>query len=273
MKPFALVLACLAVMAPLVFAADARAADPAPDAIQPSQEVDPFIGSTGGGNTVPGAAVPFGFVNFSPDTAHGDTNGYDDWSPLVGFGLTHVSGTGGNSKYGNFRITPTTGAINPRNLAFHRVSETASPGAYSTILDSEAGQIGVDLTATRLTGMTLFTFPKGAPANVLIDVTSAVQLGGNGPRATAGHVDVHADGSLSGWASFQGGWNPAPYKLYFHAVFDRTPTASGRWTAQQGQSALIPGAGATDGGDQRTVISTGWAPMKASTPRPRQWSR
>lgn len=55
---------------------------------------DPFIGADGGGNTVPGAAVPFGFANPSPDTLRHDTSGYDSRQPIIGFSQTHVSGTG-----------------------------------------------------------------------------------------------------------------------------------------------------------------------------------
>jgi predicted alpha-1,2-mannosidase len=215
-------------------------------------DVDPFIGTTGGGATVPGASVPFGFVNFSPDTTRGDTSGYDDRSPVVGFSVTHVSGTGGASKYGNFRVTPTVGPVNPRNLVFHRVSERASPGFYDTTIGSSPDSlIHAELTATRRVAVQRVTFPKGSSGNVLIDVTSAVQLGGGGPHSTGGHVEVHPDGSISGSASFKGGWNPGPWTLYFTAVFDRKPQASGTWTAAQGTSAVFAGVGAHDGGDQR----------------------
>mgnify|MGYP000633246245 CR=1 FL=1 len=217
---------------------------------------DPFVGSSGGGNTVPGAGVPFGFVNLSPDTTHGDTNGYDNWSPITGFSYTHESGTGGNSKYGNFRFTPTLGPVNPRNLAYDRRDEHASPGLYTVRIGNMAKEeIGVELTATRLVGLQRITFPRGQTGNLLIDVTSAVQLGGNGPRATMAHVETHPDGSISGWASFEGGWNPAPYTLYFYAVFDRTPSETGLWTASQGKSKVLPGRTSLDGGDQRAQIS------------------
>ena len=221
----------------------------------PLKLADPFIGSEGGGNTVPGAGVPFGFVSVSPDTTHGDTNGYDGWAPLVGFSAIHVSGTGGNSKYGNFRVTPTTGPVNPRSLAFHRHNETAAPGLYSVDIDGASGTIHADLTATRMVAVERFAFPQAGDANILIDVTSAVQLGGGGPRPTGGHVETHADGSISGWASFHGGWTPTDYKLYFVAVFDAAPAATGTWTARQGQSAILPGIHVTDGGDARQVIS------------------
>src|SRR5438552_17561260 len=79
---------------------------------QPSNAVDlanPFFGADGGGNTVPGAAVPFGFVELSPDTTDGATSGYGSNGLILGFSATHVSGTGGAGKYGNFRVTPAIG--------------------------------------------------------------------------------------------------------------------------------------------------------------------
>ena len=219
---------------------------------QTLSDVDVFIGAEGGGNTVPGAGVPFGFVSISPDTTHGDSNGYDGWAPLVGFSATHVSGTGGASKYGNFRVTPTTGPVDPKNLAFHRTHEAASPGLYSVDLP----QIHVDLTATRMVAVERYAFTGLDPANLLIDVSSAIQLGGGGPKATAAHVDTNADGSISGWAKFTGGWNGAPYTLYFDAVFDKTPAELGTWTAVQGASSVEPGIHAADGGDQRAHIAS-----------------
>ena len=214
-------------------------------------EVDPFIGTTGGGATVPGAGVPFGFVSFSPDTAHGDSNGYDDWSPVVGFSVTHVSGTGGESKYGNFRVTPTVGPINPRNLVFRRTAESASPGFYeATIGNAPDRLIHSELTATRRVAVQRVSFPSGPAGNLLIDVTSAVQMAFGGPQSTGAHVEVHADGNLSGWASFAGGWNPGPWKLYFAAAFDRKPQQAGSWTTAQGASAVFPGPGVRESGEQ-----------------------
>jgi predicted alpha-1,2-mannosidase len=242
----------LAVAVALVLLSTPALARPAMPATVQVSDVDPFIGSTAGGATVPGASVPFGFVNFSPDTARGDTSGYDDRSPVVGFSVTHVSGTGGASKYGNFRVTPTVGPVNPRNLVFRRASERASPGFYdATIGNASDSLVHAELTATRRVAVQRVTFPKGPPGNVLIDVSSAVQLGGGGPRSTGGHVEVHADGSISGSASFTGGWNPGPWTLYFTAVFDKKPQASGTWTAAQGTSSVFPGMGTREGGDQR----------------------
>jgi putative alpha-1,2-mannosidase len=77
--------------------------------------VDPFVGVDGGGQTVPGAGLPFGFARVSPDTtdpgAEYTTTGYDSEGEILGFSQTHVSGTGGRSKYGNFRMAPFVGEM------------------------------------------------------------------------------------------------------------------------------------------------------------------
>jgi putative alpha-1,2-mannosidase len=70
---------------------------------------DPFVGTEHGGNIVPGAQVPFGFVHASPDTERPTTAGYNPFENIHGFSQTHVSGTGGASKYGNFLTTPLVG--------------------------------------------------------------------------------------------------------------------------------------------------------------------
>jgi predicted alpha-1,2-mannosidase len=222
----------------------AGGADPVSDA------VNVFVGSDNNGNTVPGATSPFGFVSFSPDTVRGSTNGYDSKSPVTGFSLTHVSGTGGNSKYGNFRITPTLGPVDPRNLVFARQNEAGSPGYYRTELQSQGQSIAVELTASRMAGVAQITFPRRPDANLILDATSAIQLMGSGPRAAAAETWFLDARTVVGRASFVGGWNEAPLTLYFHAVFDRPPTAYGTWTATRGALDLHPGAQPRSGGDQ-----------------------
>ncbi|MDG2520676.1 GH92 family glycosyl hydrolase [Caulobacter segnis] len=214
-------------------------------------EVNVFVGSDNNGNTTPGAQTPFGFVSFGPDTVSGSTNGYDSKSPAVGFSLTHVSGTGGNSKYGNFRITPSVGPVDPRNLVFARHNEAGSPGFYRTDLAAGAGQsITVELAASRMAGIAQITFPRRADANLILDATSAVQLMGSGPRATSAETWFIDERTFAGRASFTGGWNEAPLTLYFHAVLDRSPTAYGTWSATRGSLALQTGGAAISGGDQ-----------------------
>ena len=122
--------------------------------------VDPFIGTGGHGHTFPGATLPFGMVQLSPDT---DTEGWD-WcsgyhtsdSSLMGFSHTHLSGTGG-ADYGDIMLLPFTGAIywrpgskeNPDagyRARFSHKNESARPGYYQVFLPDD--DINVELTAT-----------------------------------------------------------------------------------------------------------------------------
>src|SRR5215213_3324683 len=135
---------------------------------RPTSYVDPFVGVDKDGNTVPGAAVPFGFSNPSPDTVPNpdpgryDTSGYESDKPIIGFSQTHVSGTGGESKYGNFRVTPQVGPVDPRNLVFRRTVERASPGFYeATIGNAPDRLIHAELTATRRVAVQRVRFPGG----------------------------------------------------------------------------------------------------------------
>jgi predicted alpha-1,2-mannosidase len=208
-----------------------QAAAPMPERARPIDLADPFFGVDAGGNTVPGAAVPFGFVEMSPDTVYMATNGYASRGNIIGFSPTHVSGTGGNSKYGNFRITPTTGELAVGNLNFAKSEETASPGFYGVTLASQRGPVVCELTASRLVGIQRYTFPVGVPGNLILDVTSHVLLNQKATRAEATVVD---DRHVSGSASLTGGWNPAPYKMYFYAEFSRPAVRMGTWTFKPG---------------------------------------
>src|SRR5215217_826045 len=125
--------------------------------------VDPFVGVDRDGNTVPGAAVPFGFSNPSPDTVPNpdpgryDTSGYESDKPIIGFSQTHVSGTGGESKYGNFRVTPQVGPIDLKDFASPKKDERAEPGYYAVTLTRPS--VRAELTTTRLVAVHRYTFP------------------------------------------------------------------------------------------------------------------
>jgi predicted alpha-1,2-mannosidase len=190
--------------------------------------VDPFIGADGGGNTVPGAAVPFGFANPSPDTLRHETSGYDSSQPIKGFSQTHVSGTGGGSKYGNFRVTPQVGEINLEDLASPKAYERASPGYYAVMLTRPG--VEVELTATRLVAVHRYTFPASKSANLLLDVSSIVIAGGEARQyPLACSARITGPNRIEGTGEFRGGWNPAPYTLHFAAEFDRPFKTHGTW--------------------------------------------
>ncbi len=201
--------------------------------------VDPFVGVDGGGQTVPGAGLPFGFARISPDTtdpgSEYTTTGYDSEGEVLGFSQTHVSGTGGRSKYGNFRLTPFVGELRTSDLNSPKGEETASPGYYSVMLDRDG--IGVELTATRLCGLHRYTFPSTTEARVLVDATSVIEVDDRAmptpvsfqQRPTSSEVSVVEPDGVEGSASFEGGWSPNPYTLYFSMRFDRPFETAGTW--------------------------------------------
>src|SRR6478672_10371379 len=105
--------------------------------------VDPFIGTGGNGHTFPGATMPFGMVQLSPDTrltGWDGCSGYHYSDHLIyGFSHTHLSGTG-ISDYGDILLMPTVGKLSLSNRdyasGFKHQDETARPGYYSVKLDN-----------------------------------------------------------------------------------------------------------------------------------------
>ncbi|MEN8122747.1 MAG: GH92 family glycosyl hydrolase, partial [Bacteroidota bacterium] len=147
------------------------------------QYVDPFIGTDGTGQTYPGASLPFGMVQLSPDTRNdADQKAcagyhYSD-STILGFSHTHLSGVG-QVDYTDILFMPTVGDIqfepgtdiNPESgyrSRFRHSSEKASPGYYSVILDDY--DIKAELTSTLRAGFHRYTFPKSSEANIIIDL-------------------------------------------------------------------------------------------------------
>ncbi|MDX6188375.1 GH92 family glycosyl hydrolase [Flavobacterium sp. Fl-318] len=161
------------------------------------QYVDPMIGTAKMGHTYPGATVPFGSVQLSPETdtiayaSNGKYNGevykycagyqYED-KTIVGFSHTHFSGTG-HSDLGDFLIMPTTGKLqlNPGTAskplsgyrsAFSHATEKAETAYYSVLLEDH--KIKAELTATTRVGMHQYTFPKSDEAHIILDLTSGI---------------------------------------------------------------------------------------------------
>jgi predicted alpha-1,2-mannosidase len=146
-----------------------------------TQFVNPFIGTGGHGHTYPGATLPFGMVQLSPDTRLEGWDGcsgyhYSD-SVVYGFSHTHLSGTG-VPDYGDILFMPTTGKIqfangddNPDNgyaSRFSHEKEIASPGFYKTHLDDY--NIDVELSTSKRVGFHKYTFASSDQANIIIDL-------------------------------------------------------------------------------------------------------
>jgi predicted alpha-1,2-mannosidase len=145
----------------------------------PVDFVNPFIGTGGHGHTYPGASVPFGMVQLSPDTR---LNGWDGCSAyhysdslVYGFSHTHLSGTG-ISDYADILLMPVTEQYRYENgnteygweSAFQHKNERAKPGYYSVLLDRYG--IKAELTADARTGMHRYIFPEGSSRKIILDL-------------------------------------------------------------------------------------------------------
>jgi predicted alpha-1,2-mannosidase len=210
---------------------------------------EPGPGAFGGGHNFPGATVPFGMVQWGPDTVPADrhSGGYDRRDDHVsGFSLTHLSGAG-CALYGDFPFLPTTEPLRASPAArgaglrgrfqpgFSHAHERASPGFYSVRLNPVGGgAIDTALTATTRTGMARFDFPRSPHASVLIDA------GGSAKADDLAELAIDpAKHEISGSASSGYFCAQRPrYRVYFAAVFSRPFDAYGTWTRQE----LAPGA-------------------------------
>jgi predicted alpha-1,2-mannosidase len=138
----------------------------------PYDSVNPIIGTAGGGNTFPGATLPFGMIQWSPDTG---TDAWYDYGAkrIYGFSLTHISGAG-CPVYGDFPVLPwarelTVSPHKNRELytqAFDHTHEEAHPGYYALTL---ANGVRVEITVTERAGIARFSFPAGVLARLLLN--------------------------------------------------------------------------------------------------------
>jgi predicted alpha-1,2-mannosidase len=191
--------------------------------------VDPFIGTGGHGHTYPGATVPFGMVQLSPDTRLTGWDGcsgyhYSD-SLVYGFSHTHLSGTG-CSDYGDILVVATTGKVLLRNGAgegntgyrshFSHQDEKARPGFYSVLLRDYG--ITAELTVSPRCGFHRYTFPAGRNSNIIIDLTHRDQVIESGIRFV-GERRIEGFRRSSAWARDQ--------RVFFAAELSRTPSKKG----------------------------------------------
>jgi predicted alpha-1,2-mannosidase len=169
--------------------------------------VNPFIGTGGHGHTFPGATVPFGMVQLSPDTRLSGWDGcsgyhYSD-NKIYGFSHTHLSGTG-CSDYGDILIMPTIGKAAWSNKqyasAFQKSTEKATAGYYSVFLEKR--KILAELTVTNRTGLHRYTFPASEESGILIDLTHR-------DRVNESSITINSDREITGhrvssnWSSKQ----------------------------------------------------------------------
>ncbi|MFZ3511937.1 GH92 family glycosyl hydrolase [Vibrio harveyi] len=206
--------------------------------------VDPMIGTAASGHTFPGATVPAGMVQLSPDTFIGSNtdhesglnpwhsaSGYWDSSnyetgevvntdvPLYGFSHTHLSGTGATD-LGDILVLPYADMANTQLNSFDKANEEASAGYYKTKLSQ--GQIEVELSATKRVGLHKYTFADGADRNVKFDLGHTLM--NNNGKSLKNKVEVVDEYTIRGRKTSTGWFQGQDHQgqdIFFYAKFNQ----------------------------------------------------
>lgn len=229
---------------------------------RPVDLVNPLIGSSEGGDTYPGAVMPLGMLQWSPENTRGkhmrtaSPSGYQyNAKRIRGFSLTHLSGAGCAGASGDVPMMPVTvpvtaspamDARDERYAAdFRHEDEQAKAGSYRVTL---ANGVQVALAAATRSGMASFSFPEHQPANLLIRVSDS-EVGSSDAAVDIDATNRTVSGSVTS-GNFCGYLAKADqrsyYTLYFVAHFDQAFTASGTWQdawVQSGSTAAKGGTG------------------------------
>jgi len=187
------------------------------DAQKLTSFVDPFLGTGGHGHVYPGATIPFGMVQLSPD------NGEEGWdwcsgyhyssNTIAGFSHTHLSGTG-IGDWCDISILPMTDTSTIRKdkskFPFSHKNESAKPGYYQVQLDNK---IKCELTANKRTGFHRYSYPTNI-GWLLLDMGFQI----NWDKTTSGSLKILNDSTIIGYR-FSTGWAKGQ-KIYFAARFN-----------------------------------------------------
>lgn len=226
----------------------------------PTARVNPFIGTSHGGNVFPGATTPFGMVQFSPEASPvradrpiAAPGGYEyKATALRGFSLTNVEGWGCAGGSGDIPIMPiaedvaASPSVDFRHsyaASFTHSDEHAEPGYYRVALGSG---IAVELTASTRTGAATFHFPAGKPAALLVR-TSDSEVGSTAAHTTIDPKQRLITGSVTSgnFCGYIDKEDRRPYyTLYFAAVLDQPFATTGAWHDET----VTPGALSAEGG-------------------------
>lgn len=178
--------------------------------------VNPFIGTGGHGHTFPGATMPFGMVQLSPDTRIDNWDGssgyhYSD-DIIYGFSHTHLSGTGIPDGC-DILVTPKLGDSLSSSASyaskFSHTREKAEPGYYAVRFDGS--EILAELTSTKRVGLHRYTFPTGEVGSIVVDLGWRDKVIDSNVTVTAKGVEGYR--RSSSWAKDQ--------TVYFVAEFSR----------------------------------------------------
>ena len=218
------------------------------------QYVNPFIGTDGPGNTYPGATVPFGMVQLSPDI------GIPGWdriagyfyqdSIITGFSHMHLTGTGAGDLY-DILVMPTNSRFDRKIEAnnykpfshFSHDNEGASPGYYWVDLLDYG--VKAEMTATERVGVHRYTFPQDAHSKIHIDLGYAL----NWDAPTNTHLQVVNDSTLQGYR-FSTGW-ARNQKVFFEMRFSKPFTSHTLDNTERNSKVVLDYA--THDGEQITI--------------------
>lgn len=249
--------------------------------------VDPMIGTAASGHTFPGATVPAGMVQLSPDTFIGSNtdhesglnpwhsaSGYWDSSnyetgevvntdvPLYGFSHTHLSGTGATD-LGDILVLPYADMANTQLNSFDKTNEEASAGYYKTKLNQ--GQIEVELSATKRVGLHKYTFADGADRNVKFDLGHTLM--NNNGKSLKNKVEVVDEYTIRGRKTSTGWFQGQDHQgqdIFFYAKFNQ-PIAKAMLGEQDLEPTREMRNGAVYSGDDLTAylnFGTGEEPIE-----------
>ncbi len=249
--------------------------------------VDPMIGTAASGHTFPGATVPAGMVQLSPDTFIGSNtdhesglnpwhsaSGYWDSSnyetgevvntdvPLYGFSHTHLSGTGATD-LGDILVLPYADMANTQLNSFDKANEEASAGYYKTKLNQ--GQIEVELSATKRVGLHKYTFAEGADRNVKFDLGHTLM--NNNGKSLKNKVEVVDEYTIRGCKTSTGWFQGQDHQgqdIFFYAKFNQ-PIAKAMLGEQDLEPTREMRNGAVYSGDDLTAylnFGTGEEPIE-----------
>jgi len=236
--------------------------------------INPFIGTAFRGNTYPGATVPFGMVQLSPDTyVTGDrASGYRyDAKSIIGFSHTHLSGTGLGEML-DLLIIPTKGDLqldpgkehNPDTgyrSRFSHEKESASAGYYSVQLEDY--DIKAELTATERVGFHRYTFPQSKDIHVILDLAHRFFNDGMISEVLEAKIHIVNDSLITGMRRITG-LAPNRY-FYFAAKFSKPFVSYGMMIDNQKYQKRNQGSGRnvkayvnySTGKDEQILIKVG----------------
>lgn len=192
-----------------------------------TDHVNVFLGTGGHGHTFPGATLPHGMVQLSPDTRLSGWDAcsgyhYSD-SSIIGFSHTHLNGVG-IGDYGDILFMPFTGekslkmgsAEDPDEgyrSRFSHSNESGHPGYYRVFLSDDS--INAELTATLRAGFHRYTYPSGKEARLIIDMEPTI----HDHRHPITEITVVNDSTIQG-VKYTRGWARNHY-VYFYAIFSK----------------------------------------------------